>query len=241
MLQVGNHGGLFGCGAAISASTVYRLCDADPMVWNNLLSTFVTRNDGGVCDYWGLPVLDLYRAGPLCTSAELSFHPADVSMRFLVGLNAVGLRIRNGIVSMCACIQDEATAVWARVVATFERHVYVGTLPKSKRTMSAVPSTGKVVVHLVENANLLEFKAVVAAAHLSKKRVLKGLRDDGVSTRFQVLNDVGDEANSDRFRTHTHAHPHMTRAQGLQCSCSAMCSHWHDAPLLMTCTRLPTR
>jgi hypothetical protein len=29
---VGNHGGLFGCGAAISASTVYRLCDADPTV-----------------------------------------------------------------------------------------------------------------------------------------------------------------------------------------------------------------
>ncbi len=31
-IGVGNHGGYWGCGASVSAPTVYRLCDPDPQV-----------------------------------------------------------------------------------------------------------------------------------------------------------------------------------------------------------------
>ncbi len=83
--------------------------------------------------------------------------------------------------------QDESTAVWARVVATFQQRVYVGALPRSHRSVVAVPSSGRVVLDLVDHAFLPAFKRVVARAHRPRRAGTGTGVEDGVRTRVEVL------------------------------------------------------
>jgi hypothetical protein len=102
----------------------------------------------------------------------------------------------------CPCLllwpQDESTAVWARVVATFQQHVYVGALPRSHRSVVAVPSSGRVVLDLVDHAFLPAFKRVVARAHRPRRAGTGTGVEDGVRTRVEVLKAAtGGGADSD--------------------------------------------
>jgi hypothetical protein len=87
-------------------------------------------------------------------------------------------------------MQDEATAVWARVVATFQQHVYVGALPRSHRSVVAVPSSGRVVLDLVDHVSLPAFKRAVTRAHRPHRPQRTDQGEDGVRTRVEVLRVV---------------------------------------------------
>jgi hypothetical protein len=110
--------------------------------------------------------------------------------------------------------QDE-TAALTRVLATYERHVYVGTFPRSKRAVRAVPGRGRVVLELIENNTLATFTKRVAAAHVSRRRPRGSVtgaapmdasaddRGSGVHTKVSLMRagadsvDVGDSDSDD--------------------------------------------
>jgi hypothetical protein len=84
------------------------------------------------------------------------------------------------------------------VVATFQQHVYVGALPRSHRSVVAVPSSGRVVLDLVDHAFLPAFKRVVARAHRPRHAGTGTGVEDGVRTRVEVLKAAtGGGADSD--------------------------------------------
>ena len=98
-------------------------------------------------------------------------------------------------------LQDEATAVWARVQASFQQSVYIGMRPSldvagarshtvvlrrqlelahasypfSVDTPVALPAPGRVTLQLVDNDDLKSFKEALNALLRSSKRLTKSV------------------------------------------------------------------
>jgi hypothetical protein len=188
-IGVGNHGGYWGCGATVSAATVYRILDADAPVRSSVLLLLrdVSLPSFGFC---------------VC---GVSQDDSDA-----VWARVEACHVQSVYVG--AKPSDDVTTA-PSTLYVLRRHVASAksAYPYSASYATTIPAAAAVTFTLIDNANLASYKAKVADAVVAAKRKAKMIQqglpesnedDDGagsISTR-----SVSSLASSVVLKTEAH-------------------------------------